>query len=441
MTYDQLLLLHAVLIEEDDDGVRTEWIGAANMILASAGIASAIYDKEAADVIIRKFLTGLLESEDYTSAATLLWGQDMFDTRPKYVSDIFRVIKDNAMVLLQGASSVSKCLGLGTKVLMFDGTTRSIEDVKPGDKLMGDDSTERNVISCGRGTGQLYRIVPERGEPWVCNDAHILSLRWNHTKRCGSGYSSTTRVKNKVVDIRIKDYLSMSIDKKNSLKQYSVGIELPEQPVPYDPYIYGSWLGDGGFDVPALHTPDGPMARRWCEYFDSIGFKITSGYHDKCPMWCARVHANGGGGGEPNPFTDFIRTSRLGEEKTIREDYLLNSRINRLNLLAWLIDSDGWVIHKTCYGFVSKFKGLAQQTQWLAKSVGLAATLHPRIHSIKSIGFSAEYWHVHISGRGITDIPTLEKHAIESVSPKNLTNTSFRVEDEGIGCIDSFAWE
>jgi len=175
------------------------------------------------------------------------------------------------------------------------------------------------------------------------------------------------------------------------------------------------------------------MARRWCEYFESIGFKITSGYHDKCPMWCARVHTNGGGGGRPNPFTDFIRTSRIGEEKTIRSDYLINSRSNRLKLLAGLIDSDGWVAHKTGYGFVSKFKQLAEKVQWLARSLGLAATLYPRIHSIKSIGFSAEYWHVQISGAGISQIPTLEKHAKEPGRTKVLTNVGISVEPIGDG--------
>src|SRR6185312_4736324 len=37
-------------------------------------------------------------------------------------------------------------------------------------------STPRRVLSTTRGTGPLYRVVPTTGEPWVCNDAHLLTL-------------------------------------------------------------------------------------------------------------------------------------------------------------------------------------------------------------------------------------------------------------------------
>ncbi|UGC97907.1 intein-containing DNA helicase [Salmonella phage JD02] len=42
-----------------------------------------------------------------------------------------------------------KCLKRGTEVIMFDGTTKKVEDVIVGDVLMGPDSTPRNVLSLG----------------------------------------------------------------------------------------------------------------------------------------------------------------------------------------------------------------------------------------------------------------------------------------------------
>lgn len=41
---------------------------------------------------------------------------------------------------------------------------------------MGDDSQPRKVLSTNVGEGRLKRIVPKKGNSWVCNDVHILTL-------------------------------------------------------------------------------------------------------------------------------------------------------------------------------------------------------------------------------------------------------------------------
>ncbi|EIC9656856.1 hypothetical protein LAU82_004559, partial [Salmonella enterica subsp. enterica serovar Enteritidis] len=57
-----------------------------------------------------------------------------------------------------------KCLKRGTEVIMFDGTTKKVEDVIVGDVLMGPDSTPRNVLSLGRGREMMYEVKPRKGE-------------------------------------------------------------------------------------------------------------------------------------------------------------------------------------------------------------------------------------------------------------------------------------
>jgi len=51
-----------------------------------------------------------------------------------------------------------RCLGLGTKVLMYDGTLKNIEDIKIGDQVMGPDSNVRNVKEISSGVSELYNI-------------------------------------------------------------------------------------------------------------------------------------------------------------------------------------------------------------------------------------------------------------------------------------------
>lgn len=89
---------------------------------------------------------------------------------------------DRALALHRGIlwmpTGSGKCLGAGTQVIMYDGSLRAVEDVRDGDLLLGPDSAPRRVSGTTRGTGLLRRIVPEAGagEPWVCNDVHVLTL-------------------------------------------------------------------------------------------------------------------------------------------------------------------------------------------------------------------------------------------------------------------------
>jgi len=78
--------------------------------------------------------------------------------------------------LLSLPCGFGKCLGINTPVIMYNGTIKMVQTIVPGDKLMGDDSKPRNVLSICRGREQMYRIVPEKGDAYVVNESHILSL-------------------------------------------------------------------------------------------------------------------------------------------------------------------------------------------------------------------------------------------------------------------------
>ena len=72
-----------------------------------------------------------------------------------------------------------KCVSAGTPVIMYDKTTKLVEDVKPGDLLMGPDGKPRLVVSTCSGREEMYKITPEKGDPYTVNESHIISLRNN----------------------------------------------------------------------------------------------------------------------------------------------------------------------------------------------------------------------------------------------------------------------
>ena len=84
----------------------------------------------------------------------------------------FQNHKGNPLVVMP-----TGCHAAGTQILMFDGSTKPVEDVVVGDVLMGPDSTPRNVLRLARGVEPLYRITPKKGEAFVVNEGHVLCLQ------------------------------------------------------------------------------------------------------------------------------------------------------------------------------------------------------------------------------------------------------------------------
>lgn len=404
---------------------------AANMLLYGMGQKPDISLDSEGDKILRDFYDAMVDANNYVGAAALCWGPPLFHPELNSVRQIFDSAAIHPLMLSMGASSMGKCIKSSQPVMKYNGVTVRADQIKVGDVLMGDDGGPRTVFVVNPGKGPMYRITPKRGEPWECNDAHILSLRVGADKICGNSKKPQKKwKKGDIVDIPIQEYIALSKDKKSRLKQFHVGVEMPAKEVPFSPYVIGAWLGDGTMTAPTLNTPDGPMAKEWIRYFKSRGFIVTEGgkLGEKCRRYSVTTPL-----GQCNPFRNFVFGTVVDGEKRIPDEYLVNSMEARLGILAGLIDSDGWVHQKTGYGFVSKYEKLARQVEWLCRSVGLCARVNKRKKQITSIGFIGEYWMVSISGQGITKIPTLEKRACEPSDKRVLTNTSFTVESIGDG--------
>jgi len=95
---------------------------------------------------------------------------------------------DHGLLIICGPTGSGKCLGKGTPVLKYNGDIVPVETIKTGDLLMGPDSKPRRVNKTNTGTGPLFQITPSTAgwEPWVCNDAHILTLTSNPQNPLGT---------------------------------------------------------------------------------------------------------------------------------------------------------------------------------------------------------------------------------------------------------------
>lgn len=289
------------------------------------------------------------------------------------------------------APGTGKCHARGQKVMLATGQCKAIENVQVGDRLMGDDNSQRTVLSLATGTGPIYDIeFPETGQSYSANEFHILVL---HVRPCylvsefndGScllewfsgnklqSYLFTSDQKYRLqlvlshhirdaqntIEISVADYLCLPSRIKKLLFGYSIPVEFSSKSVVIDPYIFGLWL----------NSSDPTQIQCLCSSVVShVSAEFAFVYSLRLDESTSTFHI------ETDIFTDYSNTS-------IPNAFKFNSRNRRLALLAGLFDGNGYVSrnpdsHKAELVFVGFERGsLKTDMIQVARSLGFCARL------------------------------------------------------------------
>ena len=295
------------------------------------------------------------------------------------------------LIIIAARPAMGKCLGRGTKVVMFNGTLKNVEDVKPGDKLMGNDSKPRNVLSITSGTEQMYWVRQNKGVDYRVNESHILSLRRSRTE--GPHKNAD------VLNINVKEFLEKSPKFKNNYKGYKVSVEFKEKKMMINPYFLGLWLGDGSSAKVSIYTQDKEVIIFLNEYAKQLDLEVREYIAlNKCPEYSI-TNKKQVDGKTAFSLQKLLRDENLLDNKHIPNNYLINSEKNRLELLAGLIDSDGhYDIKANGYEITQKDENLATQIKYLCDSLGFRTSLIKKKASIKKINFETEVYRVRFFG-------------------------------------------
>lgn len=337
-------------------------------------------------------------------------------------------------IMLMGPSG---CHRRGQKVLVWDGTLKAVEDVRVGDLLMGPDSTPRRVLELHHGTEKMIEIIPTKGEPWVVNEGHILTLvRTSRKIGARPGRKAQYRATSELVDVWVKDWQAWSKTQKNIHKLVRTGVEFPARyaGTPLDPYFMGILLGDGGFlGTPKVTTTDEEIRALVYEQAEEFGLHVSvdDGNGTKCPTYFLSTDKGGKHGPERvNPIALKLASLDLWgvpcESKFIPHIFKTATREDRLTLLAGLIDTDGSFDKKgNGYDFVSKSKALTDDTTFLARSLGFAAYPQPCVKKSQR-GTEGTYYRIFISG-DVDTIPVRipSKKARPRKQVKDVLRTAF----------------
>lgn len=324
--------------------------------------------------------------------------------------------------MIMGSPGHGKCLKKDTPIIMYDGSTKMVQNIIQGDQIMGDDSNPRNILSTCTGKEMMYKIKQEYGDDYIVNKSHIISLKlsknpriidtlsknnirvvWYTKEKINSknfNYSTTSMIyrdkcivyqkalkfiktlpkKGTVIDIELIDYIKRPELWKKAWKGFKVGIDFPNKPVEFDPYTLGVWLGGG------------------------CGNNISDNFIK--PILVKYLRRKNKHEQDYNFFKGFEKYT----DKLIPIEYKINSESVRLSLLAGLIDSNGQLFNDY-YEIVEINKVLADDILFLTRSLGFCSNMkeceNTYMHDEEIKKYT--YYRITFSGN-INKIPVLTLH-------------------------------
>lgn len=261
------------------------------------------------------------------------------------------------------------CLKKGTLVPTFNGEIKKIEDIKYGEQLIGDDGTPRQVLTKIEGHGKLFEITQQNCQPYVVNEDHILCLympnhkliTWNEVEM--SWNISFLNKKEKSIQSKS---IKVPIFDTHGTKEYNESLFKMKE--------FAKTISDDNMiDI---------SIRDYIKLNDETKSQLH-GYTGKCVQWQHRDLKI-----DPYLFG-------LTNENHIPIEYIVNSKENRLKLLAGLIDSCGQLCENNIKLIIDK--KLSAEVIFLIKSLGFMCS------------HTNEFIIINTSGKNVADIPTRVK--------------------------------
>ena len=427
-------------------------------ILRKCGIISYIQEEFKEELVDKEKLFLKKQIESYVD--TNEQNYDLYLNDNEYLGhreyEIVKFLRHDKINEIQSPPGTGKCLGKDTPVLMYDGSIKMVQDIVVGDVVMGWDSTPRNVLSTTKGQEEMFKVIPYKGMTWTCNKSHIMTMLkpqpnlyregndWN-------GKAGTLPNKDIIIDKTIDETLKMLSLKTRACwpQLFRVPVEFQEKEILIDPYYLGYWLGDGcstDYKI-CVSEPDLKYVEKYFkDYADRLNLSMSKytnyrnnkGYHNMIFLGFpnkdyVKGFKTGRINSEKSILTRFLIDENLIKNKHIPKNYLVNSRNNRLKLLAGLIDSDGTKI-RSGLSFSNINLELIKSVKFLAQSLGYYASIiirtdkrsNKKYHSVDMYGDFSDLIPYLLNHRKIPDY-------CNKKSNNNPLRGKFLLESIGIG--------
>jgi len=312
---------------------------------------------------------------------------------------------------------------------------REIGSLEVGDHVIGSDGRPTRVMGVyPQGEKDTYQVTFSDGSSVECCEEHLWTVYTASDKRRGKP--------GRVLETReMMGNLKVAHQYRYEIPLLSAPAELPEQPVPLDPYALGLLLGDGCTTcttTPSFSTADAELALALEAALNPVDAEPMLALAHKGAYDYTLRHTAGGRGGRriPNPVTTALRTLKLdgktSSQKFVPQVYKQNSPAVRLAVLQGLLDTDGGPVtqpgHSCRVQYTTTSAQLADDVTELVQSLGGVAHRHVRAAEGRTPGNAGgrpvEYRH---------DAHMLDIRLPAHVQPFRLTRKAERYAEHGGG--------
>lgn len=305
-----------------------------------------------------------------------------------------------------------KALSLDTLIPTPTGWT-TMGEIQVGDVVFDENGQPCNVVACTdvMWDHQCYRVGFSDGTSIVADAEHewLTETKYSGVARAGrrriphEGSYRVIATDGEGVEltakaIRTTEQLCNTVrveqrnryGERNHRIQLAQALQLPSADLPVHPYVLGVWLGDG-------HSAG---ARLTCAFADSqivdevrrCGTPAVLLNGGRTPTTGLYRLGDGVRGSHAKGLTRILRTLGVINNKHIPTEYLRSSAEQRWDLLAGLMDTDGYAQKdKLRCEFTSVNKTLAYDFMELARTLGLKVSLKVGVAKIKGRDCGPKY--------------------------------------------------
>ena len=295
-----------------------------------------------------------------------------------------------------------ECYAPDTLILTEDFEFKPIKDINIGDRVMVEGGKIKTVMKKVSGETDRYLVKQPYGQDYIVTENHRLVF---------NRYIFNSRKKSKrheEVIMTPKEYLGKSSFVKQHLTRVvSKGIEMSDKFEGMPPYLLGLWLGDGrssSFTI-LVNKEEEPEI---LEYLGMIAQMKNIPFELK-KSDCAKIIEFAFKG-----INSQLRDIGVYNNKHIPDSYMKSSIESRLQLLAGLIETDGYSDKKkNIISIGMSRKDLIEQIRILALSCGISCG---NVENYKS-NYNTEVYRISLSGE-LSRIPLItKKKSFEDYKP------------------------
>ena len=274
---------------------------------------------------------------------------------------------------------------------------KKIGDVRVGDALFDDQGktcrvTQAHAIDFGNSFKIVFsdgeEIVADAEHLWQVTDRQSRAVASKHSARVSAASRNRCLPDDRPACHRVLDTASMRAGLRvGAACNYAIAntkaLELPDRPLPLDPYVLGAWLGDGTSAQGTITVADIEIIREieragWKCRAVPASVRVSRQRDCKSVTYCMYgTHV-------------VLRGMGLLHNKHVPQEYLRGSAQQRLSLLQGLLDTDGSV-QSGQVDFAVTNEKIADAVYELAVSLGMKASRSQRPAMLYGVAHGISY--------------------------------------------------